>query len=108
MTILFRINVSRLELGRFSAVDSANRLSISDSWLCKMLFVADICRNGVVEFFFYFYLVDLHFMCVYICALLLLSHALYCITGDCFKSSHRGLHVLFADCLLRDFMLHFL
>jgi len=53
VTILFRIyTVSRLELGRFSAVDSANRLSISDSWLCKMLFVADICRNGVVEFFF--------------------------------------------------------
>ena len=32
----------------------------------------------------------------------------YCITCDCFKSSHRALYVLFADCLLRDFMLHFM
>ena len=34
-----------------------------------------------------------------------LSHALYCITWDCYNSSHRALHVLFADCSLRDFVL---
>ena len=34
-------------------------------------------------------------------------HYRYCITWDCFKSSHRALHVLFADCSLSDLMLHF-
>jgi len=66
--------VSRLELGRFSAVDSANRLSISDSRLCKMLFVADICRNGVVEFFFLFLPCrPTFYVRIYLCAIAFIS-----------------------------------
>ena len=36
-----------------------------------------------------------------------LTHYRYCITWNCFKSSHRASHVPFADCSLGDFMLHF-
>jgi len=42
-------------------------------------------------------------MCVYFCVSLFLSRALLCN----FKRSHRALHVLFANCTLCYFMLHF-
>jgi len=47
-------------------------------------------------------------MCIYLCVIAFyLMHYRNCITWDCFDSSHRALRVLFADCSLRDFMLHF-
>ena len=45
-------------------------------------------------------------LCIFCVIAFFLSRALYCIIWDCFKSSRRALHALFADCSSRNIFMN--